>query len=87
MDDLTPQLADLGVQLGASAARNTAAAIADKITAVRASRSAADQVAALEEIVSSLIADKNELTRIAQAYQQELVAQQLTPGGRHPIHH
>lgn len=80
MDDLTPQIADLGVQLAASAARNTAAAISDKITASRASKTAGDQIAALEQIVSDLIADKNELTRIAQSYQQELVAQQLTPG-------
>ena len=80
MDDLSPQLANLGVQLAASAARNTASAIADKVSAIRATQSSNDQVAALEQIVSDLIADKNELTRIAQAYQHELVAQQLTPG-------
>lgn len=80
MNDLTPQLADLGAQLAASAARNTASAISDKIGAMRAAKSAGDQIAALEQIVSDLITDKNELMRIAQAYQYELVAQQLTPG-------
>lgn len=80
MDELTQQLTNLGMQLATSAARNSAAAIADKIAATRASRSATDQVAALEQIVSDLLSDKNELTRIAQAYQHELVAQQLTPG-------
>ena len=80
MDDVAPQLIDLGLQLAASAARNTASSITDKIGAMRASKSANEQVAALEQIVSDLIADKNELTRIAQSYQQELVAQQLTPG-------
>jgi hypothetical protein len=80
MDDLTQQFANLAVQLAASAARNTATTIADRIGAMRASKSASEQVAALEQIVSDLIDDKNELTRIAQAYQQELVAQQLTPG-------
>jgi hypothetical protein len=80
MDDLMPQFADLGIQLAASAARNTASSITDKISAMRASKSANEQVAALEQIVSDLIADKNELTRIAQSYQQELVSQQLTPG-------
>jgi hypothetical protein len=80
MDNVTPQLVDLGLQLAASAARNTASSITDKIAAMRASKSAGDQVAALEQIVSDLIADKNELTLIAQSYQQELVAQQLTPG-------
>lgn len=80
MDDVTGQLTNLGLQLAASAARNSAAAITDKIAAMRASKSDSDRVAALEQIVSDLLADKNELTRIAQAYQQELVAQQLTPG-------
>lgn len=80
MDNLTPHLVELGTQLAASTARNTAAAIADKITATKAAKTAADQVGQLEQIVTDLIADKNELARIAQAYQQELVAQQLTPG-------
>ena len=80
MDDVAPELVKLGVQLTASAARNTASAVTEKISAMRASKSAVDQVAALEQIVSDLLADKNELTRIAQSYQQELVAQQLTPG-------
>jgi hypothetical protein len=80
MDDFTGQLTNLGLQLAASAARNSASAITDKISAMRASKSDIDRVAALEQIVSDLLADKNELTRIAQAYQQELVAQQLTPG-------
>jgi len=80
MNDISPQLVDLGVQLAASATRNTASAITDKISAMRASKSAQEQVSALEQIVSDLIADKNEVTRIAQSYQQELIAQQLTPG-------
>jgi hypothetical protein len=80
MDEVAPQLIELGLQLAASAARNTASSVTDKIAAMRASKSADEQVAALEQIVSDLIADKNELTRIAQSYQQELVAQQLTPG-------
>jgi len=80
MDDLTGQVTSLGLQLAASAARNSASAITDKLSAMRASKSEGDRIAALEQIVSDLLADKNELTRIAQAYQQELVAQQLTPG-------
>lgn len=80
MDILSTHIAELGTQLAATAARNTAAAIVDKISATKAARSAADQIGQLEQIITELIADKNELTRIAQAYQQELVAQQLTPG-------
>lgn len=81
MDDLlATNIADLATQLAASAARNTATVVADRVTALKASKSAADRAAVLEEIVSDLIEEKNELTRIAQAYQHELVAQQLTPG-------
>lgn len=54
--------------------------IQDKVTSARASRDAEGRAQALEQIVNDLIEDKNELTRIAQAYQQELVAQRLTPG-------
>jgi Icc-related predicted phosphoesterase len=32
----------------------------------------------LEEIINSLISDKNELVQIAQAYEQEFVAQQIS---------
>ena len=36
-------------------------------------------IAVLEEIVNGLIADKSELVRIAQAFEQELVAQRIAP--------
>lgn len=81
MDDLiAPQVVGLAAQLTAALARNTAATIQDKVTSSKASRDAEGRAQALEQIVNDLIEDKNELTRIAQAYQQELVAQQLTPG-------
>ncbi|PZF66984.1 hypothetical protein DEJ33_06885 [Curtobacterium sp. MCPF17_047] len=81
MDDLlATNIADLATQLAASAARNTATVVAGRVTALKASKSAADRAAVLEEIVSDLIEEKNELTRIAQAYEHELVAQQFTPG-------
>jgi len=81
MDDfLASNVADLATQLAGSAARNTATMIADKISALKVSKSDAERAAALEQIVTELIDDKNELTRIAQAYRHELVAQQLTPG-------
>ncbi|MFI3892958.1 MULTISPECIES: hypothetical protein [Kocuria] len=81
MDDLiAPRVVDLAAQLAATLTRNTAAMIQDKVTSARASRDAEGRAQALEQIVNDLIEDKNELTRIAQAYQQELVAQRLTPG-------
>lgn len=86
MDDLiAPHVVGLATQLTAALARNTAATIQDKVASSKASRDAEGRAQALEQIVNDLIEDKSELTRIAQAYQQELVAQQLTPGDVHYI--
>jgi hypothetical protein len=73
-------LQDLGVQLTASVVRNTAIAIADRISVLRAKKQDNETIADLEQIVNDLIADKSELVRIAQAYKEELVAQQISSG-------
>jgi hypothetical protein len=73
-----PVTQDLAAQLAASAVRNSAAIIADRIRAIGARKRDAEAVAELEEIVNDLLADKAEVTRIAQAYQEQLVAQRIT---------
>lgn len=72
-----PQLQTIGAQLGEVVVRNTALAIADKIRAVKARRQDQETIAELEGIVNDLVADKSELVRIANAYEDELVAQRL----------
>ena len=72
------QIADLGVRLGDTVVRNTAGAIAERIQTAKAKRSDKETINELEEIVNSLIADKNELVQIAEAYKQEFVAQQIS---------
>ncbi|MEB0306262.1 hypothetical protein QN345_13210 [Cryobacterium sp. 10I1] len=76
--DIPPEAVELGVRLAESLARNTATAIDDKVRALLTARKNDQIVAGLEEIISDLVADKSELTRIAQAYQEELIAQRLT---------
>lgn len=78
--EISPEVIQLGATLAESMARNGAAMISDKIRAVRASGRQEDVIAGLEEIISDLLDDKSELTRIAQSYQSELVSQQLTSG-------
>jgi hypothetical protein len=78
--DISPEVLQLGTKLAESMARNGATMISDKIRAVRASGRQEDVIAGLEEIISDLLDDKSELTRIAQSYQSELVSQQLTSG-------
>jgi hypothetical protein len=73
-----PELQSLGISLAEAAVRNTAATVADRIGAAKARKRDQETVALLEEIVNDLISDKSELTRIAQAYEQELVAQRLS---------
>lgn len=78
--DVSPELQGVAASLAASAVRNTAQAIADKVSALKAKGKAEETINGLEEVINALIQDKIELTRIAQAYEAELVAQRLTPG-------
>jgi hypothetical protein len=78
--ELPPEVLQLGTQLTASMARNGSAMIMDKIRSMRASGRQEDTIAGLEEIINDLQEDKRELVQIAQAYQSELVSQQLAPG-------
>lgn len=71
-------LADLGVKLTESAVRNTAGAVIDKISAIKAKRDDKQTIQELEDIINNLLDDKSELVRIAQAYEQELVAQKIS---------
>ena len=68
----------LGVQLADTAIRNTAGSIADRITAAKGRRRDQETIAELEDIVYGLLSDKSELVQIAQAYEQEFVAQRIS---------
>jgi hypothetical protein len=72
------QIADLGIRLGDTVVRNTASVIADRIQTVKAKKNDKETINELEEIINSLISDKNELIQIAEAYKQEFVAQQVS---------
>lgn len=78
--DVSPEVQQLAVALAGTAIRNSAQSVFDRVGALRAAGKAQDTIAGLEQIINDLISDKNDLTRIAQAYQAELVAQRLTPG-------
>ena len=71
-------LTKLATSLATVIANNTATAIADRVKTARANKDKDKTIAALEEIINSLVSDKSELIRIAQAYEQEFVAQKIT---------
>jgi hypothetical protein len=75
---MDPAVVSLSVQLADTAIRNTAATVADKIAAAKARKRDQETIAELEEIISSLISDKNDLVRIAQAYEQELAGHRIS---------
>ncbi|MER7005242.1 hypothetical protein ABT297_19655 [Dactylosporangium sp. NPDC000555] len=76
---MDPEVLSLSLKLGEAAVRNSAATVADKITAAKARRRDQETIAELEEIISSLISDKNDLVLIAQSYEQELAARRISP--------
>ncbi|GGD83181.1 hypothetical protein [Microbacterium murale] len=78
--DVPPEFVSLGAQLAGATARNGAALVTDKVRALRKSGKQEEIISGLEQLVSELVDDKNEITRIAQAYQAELVSQRLAPG-------
>ena len=77
---MDPELQAMGISLAEAAARNSAAAVRDRITGSRARKREQETIAELEEIINELIADESDLVRIAQSFEQELIAQRLTPG-------
>lgn len=78
--DLTPEVQQLGADLAATAAKNGARVIAESVRSLRAAKKTDETISGLEEIIQELIDDKARAIGIAQAYQQELVAQRLNPG-------
>lgn len=78
--DVPPEVLQAGVNLTESMARNTAAMIMNKVRAAKESGRHEESIAALEEIINDLQADKQELVSIAQSYKAELISQQLNSG-------
>ena len=75
---IDPQILELGARLGEVAVRSTAASILSQMKAVKAKRDKDATISEYEEIIRGLIADRSEALQIAQAYQQELVAQRIS---------
>lgn len=76
---MDPELTQLSLQLANTAVRNSASGVAERINSARMRKRDQETIAELEEIVNELVADKAELVRIAQAYEEEFVAQRLSP--------
>lgn len=77
-NDMDPQIAALGVQLAAELTKNTASVVNDKIRSAKAKREDKQTIAELIDLVQELVSEKQDIQSIAQAYEKELAAQQLS---------
>ena len=75
---LDPQVTELGVQLADLGVRNTVAAVSGRIKTAKAKKQDAETINVLTEIVNDLLADRNDLVRIARGYEQVLDAQRIS---------
>ncbi|MGH2611464.1 MAG: hypothetical protein ACRDFB_00270 [Rhabdochlamydiaceae bacterium] len=73
-DDVIKMTAELTAIL----ARNSASYVFDKVKAAKARKNDQETIKELEDIISNLIEDKNDLQRIAQVLSQELASQKIT---------
>lgn len=76
--DLSPEMITLGTELATITSRMSVQAIFDKMKAVKQKDNKDETIGNLEEIISELIADKNSLIRISQAYEEKLITQKIT---------
>ncbi|MDM5335806.1 hypothetical protein QUF84_00650 [Fictibacillus enclensis] len=73
-----PDLIKVSVELAKYGAQSSVQAIMDRIRAAKAKSDHEETINNLEEIINNLIAEKNELITIAQAYDQQLIAQKIS---------
>ena len=76
--DMEPEVAKLSAQFGAAILKNTASVVNDKIKASKAKRNDKETISELTELITELLNEKQELQLIAQAFENQLVAQRLS---------
>lgn len=76
--ELTPEMITLGTEVATIAGRKSVEAIFDKIKMLKQKGDKDEIISNLEEIINELIADKNSLIQISQAYEEKLITQKIT---------
>lgn len=76
--EVPQEIIALGTELATIAGRKSVEAIFDKIKVVKQKGNKDEVINNLEEIINELIADKNSLIQISQAYQEKLITQRIT---------
>lgn len=76
--EIDPELAKVIAQFGIATSKNTAEKISDKLRTIKVSKNKDEIINNYEQIINDLISDKYELIRIADIFQQQLVAQTIS---------
>ncbi|WP_182103164.1 hypothetical protein [Niallia taxi] len=76
--EMNPELIQLSTQLAKIIGTSSVQVVTDKIKVAKGKKNSDEIINTLEEIISQLISEKNELIQIAQAYDQTLIAQKMT---------
>jgi hypothetical protein len=76
--ELDPQLVDMAARLAELGARGTVTGIRARIATSKAAKRDRETIEALEEIVDELISERTEILRIAQAFEEELIAERIS---------
>jgi hypothetical protein len=75
---MDPQIQALTTRLAELTLRNSVGAVGDRIQRSRAHKRDEETINELMEIINDLQADKSELVRIAQAYEEDVAAQRIS---------
>lgn len=76
--ELTTEMITLGAELATIVGQKSVEAIFDKIRTVKQKGNKDEIISNLEEIINDLIADKNKLIQISQAYEENLITQKIS---------
>ena len=76
--ELSPEIITLGTEVATIAGRKSVESIFDKIKMLKQKGDKDEIISNLEEIINELIADKNSLIQISQAYEEKLITQKIT---------
>lgn len=76
--EVNAELIRLSAELTKMIASSSISIIFDKISAIKSKKDNEEIINSLQEIINQLIAEKNTLIQIAQAFEQELVSQKIS---------
>ncbi len=76
--ELNPELAGMAVRLTELGARGTVTGIRARITTSKATKRERETIETLDEIVDELISERTEILGIAQAFEEELIAERIS---------